>query len=46
MEAGMSDGPAFGGWQHCHGGIRNMLIVNVVQGGFYRSEALFCDFII
>jgi hypothetical protein len=29
MGAGMSDGPTFGGWQHCRGGIRHMLVVNI-----------------
>jgi hypothetical protein len=29
MEAGMNGGPAFGGWQHCRGGILHMLVVNV-----------------
>jgi hypothetical protein len=26
MEAGMSEGPAFGGWQHCRGGILHILV--------------------
>jgi hypothetical protein len=26
MKAGMSEGPAFGGLQHCHGRIRHMLV--------------------
>jgi hypothetical protein len=29
MEAGMNGVPAFGGWQHCHGGLLHMLVVNV-----------------
>jgi hypothetical protein len=48
MEAGMNGGPAFGGWQHCRGGILHMLAVN---GGFCRLEALrsfriFYDFLV
>jgi hypothetical protein len=27
MEAGINGGPAFGGWQHCRGGILHMLVV-------------------
>jgi hypothetical protein len=32
MEAGMSEGPVFAGWQHCRGEltVRHMLAVNVV----------------
>jgi hypothetical protein len=28
MQVGMSEGPAFGGWQHCRGRIGHMLVVN------------------
>jgi hypothetical protein len=40
MEAVMNGGLALGGWQHCHGGILHMHVVNVVQGKFYMLEAL------
>jgi hypothetical protein len=36
----MNGGLAFGCWQHCHGGILHMLVVNVAQGEFCRLEAL------
>jgi hypothetical protein len=29
MEAVMNGGTAFGGWQHCRGGILHMLVVNI-----------------
>jgi hypothetical protein len=29
MEAGISEGPVFGDWQHCHGAIRHMVVVHV-----------------
>jgi hypothetical protein len=29
MEAGMNEGPAFGGWQHFREGIRHMLFVKL-----------------
>lgn len=41
IEAGMSGGPAYGGWQHCRGEIPHMFFfVNVAQVGFCKLEAL------
>jgi hypothetical protein len=41
METGMNGGPEFGSWQHCHGGILHIFVVNIVS---ILKFSFFCNY--